>query len=70
MGSALQMDPATVAAFANSLTPEQIAQTHWSIENTGRITMHKFKVSTRNRSLEMKLLRTNLSIRLPSVLPF
>jgi hypothetical protein len=45
MGSSLQMDPATVAAFANSLTPEQIAQTHWSIENTGRITMHEFKVS-------------------------
>lgn len=45
MGGSIQMDPAAKAAFASSLTPEQIAQTQWNIENTGRIAMYKFKVA-------------------------
>jgi len=44
MVESIQMDPAIVAALAGSLTPEQIAQTQWNIENTGRIAMHRFKV--------------------------
>jgi hypothetical protein len=44
MGEGIQMDPATVAATTANLTPEQIAQTQWNIQNTGRIAMHDFKV--------------------------
>ncbi|KAF2475929.1 uncharacterized protein BDR25DRAFT_253574 [Lindgomyces ingoldianus] len=34
-----------VTAMAMALTPEQIAETEWSIENTGRITAHDFKIA-------------------------
>ena len=45
MGDISAMDAGTLAKIASSLTPEQIAQTQWNIENTGRITMHDFEVS-------------------------
>lgn len=45
MGSISAMDFGALEKIASSLTPEQIAQTQWNIENTGRITMHNFKVS-------------------------
>lgn len=54
------MDPAAKAAFASSLTPEQIAQTQWNIENTGRIAMYKFKVRKSEMTQCRRVLTTGL----------
>ncbi|KAF2746814.1 hypothetical protein M011DRAFT_477658 [Sporormia fimetaria CBS 119925] len=43
--SLMTASPEALAAFAASLTPEQISQTQWRIEHNGRITMHDFQIA-------------------------
>ena len=45
-GGLESIDAATLNNFVASLTPQQIGQTRWNIENNGRISLKNFEVSS------------------------